>query len=79
MAITYEHCNEYEVDCGPYGKITVSAQSHAKARYLAYVDFIEAYGRWHYDELYNELPNTLIWFSSISKVHMTIKSVLNGG
>lgn len=34
MGKTYKFCNEYEADCGEYGKITVSAQSHAKLKMI---------------------------------------------
>ena len=77
MGKKYEHTNEYEVDVGDWGKIEVFAHSHSEARYLAYIEFINAYGSWHYDSNYKHEKSTLLWFAKISRVRMTLKSVLN--
>ena len=84
MGKVYKFPNEYLVDCGYWGKIEVSAHSHAEAKYLAYVIFRDYFGAWVWED-YNECITsrrkckvTLLWFASIVKsVKMTIKSVLN--
>lgn len=77
MGKTYPYENEYLVDVGYWGKSEVSAKSHSQARYLAWVKFVDAYGRWGYDHLMNRIDFTLLWFSQNSTVRMTLKSVLN--
>lgn len=79
MGKTYEYPNEYLVDAGDWGKADVSAKTHSQARYLAWVNFVDAYGRYGYDHLMNRIEFTLPWFAKHSTVRMTVKSVLNMG
>lgn len=83
MSKVYKYTNEYTVDCGLWGQAEVSAHSHSEARYLAFIEFRNAYGSWVWAD-YNEgltrrkCHVTLLWFSSIVKsIKMTLKSVLN--
>lgn len=77
MGKTYQHNNEYLVDVYDWGKAEVFAKSHSQARYLAWVKFVDAYGRYGYDHEMNRIEFTLPWFSQHSTVRMTVKNVLN--